>query len=667
MDPNLDEPGQSVLILEGSSYPVEQFNLRVDYCPPPSPMFTGREDILNQMESYFWKFAPLERHLFILHGPGGAGKTQLALKFIHAHKYMFWNVFFVDATSRETISAGLTALVETDEASETPSGALAWLVSQKKRWLIVFDNANDPRLDLHEYFPLCTHGDILITTRNEQMLAQAQEPGSHCHVGGMQPNDALQLLLKTVGGEAGEDTVSIAETLVKELGNCALAIVQSGAYMRATHCGLTEYVKTFQTARTRLLLESSMNQADDNSSSLCALWDIIYQQLSPNATLLLRMMSFLHHEGISEVLFEVASTRAMSYEPEIPLTEVQAATKTVVFDFLSSLKSVSGEWDPLAFKNLTLTLRAFSLLDYDSDSGSYSMPPLIQEWCRATTPDAATVRECAAWVLSLCVNMEFSSEDYTFRHQLLPQLLALDLNDMQMVPELANRLHSVYSEAGYAKEDGELITIALQASRDALGTEQPTTLTCMNNLAAAFLRQGRLAEAEALQVEVIEATKRVHGHKHPEMLSSIYNLALTYHNQKRWQEAEALFLEVIEAMKPVIGVEHKNTLMSMGMLAFTYWGQGRLSEAEALQIEVLDTAQRVLGREHPDALQHMYNLAATYETQGKLRKAQVLMKQTVNLRKKVLGELHVDTQKGVQYHEMILQRIQSELGLSSVP
>jgi Cdc6-like AAA superfamily ATPase len=45
-------------------------------------MFTGREDILEKMESYFSKPASLERRLFVLHGLGGAGKTQLALKFV---------------------------------------------------------------------------------------------------------------------------------------------------------------------------------------------------------------------------------------------------------------------------------------------------------------------------------------------------------------------------------------------------------------------------------------------------------------------------------------------------------------------------------------------------------------------------------------------------------
>lgn len=38
------------------------------------------------IQSYFSNDTPLERCLFVLYGLGRAGKTQLALKFIHMHK-----------------------------------------------------------------------------------------------------------------------------------------------------------------------------------------------------------------------------------------------------------------------------------------------------------------------------------------------------------------------------------------------------------------------------------------------------------------------------------------------------------------------------------------------------------------------------------------------------
>ncbi|KAF8594387.1 hypothetical protein BDV93DRAFT_515829 [Ceratobasidium sp. AG-I] len=654
-------------LIEGNIQLPKQPNTRIGRCPPPSRVFTGRQDILDQMDSYFSTPASLERRLFVLHGLGGAGKTQLALKFVQSHKALFRDIFYIDATTRETISAGLAVLAKVYGTGETPEDGLAWLVSQEERWLLVLNNADDPDLNLHEFFPSCDHGDILITTRNQQVVNHATEPESYCRVGGMPPDDALELLLKSSGSDRIEQTVSAAKKLVDELCYFALAIVQSGAYMRARQCGVEEYARIFRTARTRLLRERPSKQMSDYDLSVFATWEISSRQLSSEATQLLHLISFLHHEGISAAFFERASTRALSFESDIPLTESQNATKRIVFEFLSMLRTPSDEWDPLALKDLTDQLRAFSLLDYDTHSCSYSMHPLVKEWYRSTAPDATDVRERATWLLALCVEEKFESEDYALRRRLLPHLLAVGGDPTQMVPELAKIMGLVYFEAGYAKESETLMGIAVQASRDTLGNEHSVTLTCMHNLATAFWRQGRLEEAEVLQTEVVEANKRVRGHADSETLTSMHVLALTYCDQERWQEAEALFLEVIEAQKQVNGAEHSHTLTSMGMLSSTYRRQGRLDEAELLQVEVLEATQRVLGREHPDTLVAMHNLAATYEQQGKLQKAEELMAETVALKKQVRGESHVETQVSVQYLETIQQRIQLELSSANVP
>jgi len=54
-------------------------------CPPPVASFTGRKDILDKMRSYFDTDCASQR-IFVLHGLGGAGKSQLAFKFIEESK-----------------------------------------------------------------------------------------------------------------------------------------------------------------------------------------------------------------------------------------------------------------------------------------------------------------------------------------------------------------------------------------------------------------------------------------------------------------------------------------------------------------------------------------------------------------------------------------------------
>jgi len=61
--------------------PTSKRPRRLKTCPAPSRYFIGREDELKQMADYF-ENGKREQHIFVLHGLGGGGKTQTALKFV---------------------------------------------------------------------------------------------------------------------------------------------------------------------------------------------------------------------------------------------------------------------------------------------------------------------------------------------------------------------------------------------------------------------------------------------------------------------------------------------------------------------------------------------------------------------------------------------------------
>jgi hypothetical protein len=97
----------------------------------------------------------------------------------------------------------------------------------------------------------------------------------------------------------------------------------------------------------------------------------------------------------------------------------------------------------------------------------------------------------------------------------------------------------------------------------------------MNNLAATYRYQERWTE-------VIEARKRVMGPEHPHTLNSMSNLAAAYGNQGRLMEAEKLEVQVIDARKKVLGPEHPSTLTSMWNLSHIWKRQGRDCDALAI-------------------------------------------------------------------------------------
>jgi hypothetical protein len=50
-------------------------------CPLPVSSFKGRKDILQEMHQHF-DCDQGSQHIFVLHGLGGAGKSQLSFKFL---------------------------------------------------------------------------------------------------------------------------------------------------------------------------------------------------------------------------------------------------------------------------------------------------------------------------------------------------------------------------------------------------------------------------------------------------------------------------------------------------------------------------------------------------------------------------------------------------------
>ena len=116
----------------------------------------------------------------------------------------FWKVFLIDASTVGTISSDLEAIARAEGIGEAANDTLHWLSAHCKEWLLIFDNADDPKIDLHDWFPTCYHGNILITSRNPETCTHA--PQSNCKVANMAHEDAIDLLLATARKQPTDDS-----------------------------------------------------------------------------------------------------------------------------------------------------------------------------------------------------------------------------------------------------------------------------------------------------------------------------------------------------------------------------------------------------------------------------------------------------------------------------
>jgi len=93
--------------------------------------------------------------------------------------------------------------------------SLRWLANQTDRnWLLIFDNADNVDLNLKQYFPSCSSGNILITTRNRE-LRHYTAKDADADVKGMDLEDAKSLLLVQARAESNVENDALAEVIVQ--------------------------------------------------------------------------------------------------------------------------------------------------------------------------------------------------------------------------------------------------------------------------------------------------------------------------------------------------------------------------------------------------------------------------------------------------------------------
>ena len=542
----------------------------------------------------------------------------------------FWRIYVVDASTLETIMTSLEGIARTTSAGTPTQDALTWLAGQRHDWLLLIDNADDPEINLQQFFPACRHGNIIITSRNPACRLYA--PDSHVNVSGMNRNDAIDLLLRMTAAQRSPANMQRAASICKELGHLALAVAQAGAYI-ANSCSLDDYLHIYREDRAQLLQRHSTNTPGDYQWTIYTTWEMSLKKLTPTAIMFLRICSFMHHDGISRAIFEAAVANG-------PKESFEDANR-----FLSNFKTNSGEWSRLAFLNHTKDLLSYSLINLDTESHVYSIHPLVHAWARdrATVVERKEARVCALQILALAVGEDQleTAEVLALQRSLLPHVDVCGIADVE--PDIAAQLHHIYLATGRWNVAEELLTLVLDARRSLLGDEHQDTVWVMSRFVYTYNEQGRWKEAEVLGLRVVNARRRVLGDEHPDTLTSMGHLANTYFQQGRWKEAEELELRVMEVMRRVLGEEHPHTLMNMGNLGVTYRHQGRCKEAEELQLRVMEVTRRVLGKEHPDTLTSMAHLASIYRRKGRLNKAEKLELRVMEERRRVLGEEHPDT------------------------
>ena len=139
----------------------------------------------------------MRRKVFVLHGLGGIGKTQLSVEFAREYHRSYSAVFWIDGSSKERLRQSIADLAsrlpqhQLSEGSrdysqngrtnvdEVVEDVLKWLSQPANdQWLLIFDNVDRDNsvplrdleaFDVKKYIPTAEQGSILITSRLESL------------------------------------------------------------------------------------------------------------------------------------------------------------------------------------------------------------------------------------------------------------------------------------------------------------------------------------------------------------------------------------------------------------------------------------------------------------------------------------------------------------------
>jgi tetratricopeptide (TPR) repeat protein len=641
--------------------------------PQRNKNFTGREalleDLHRRMRADRSDVTAVLPHA--LHGYGGVGKTQLAVEYAYRYQNEYDLVWWVQADQGTVVRSSLASLAPrlglSGHASARVEEAVAAVLDALRkgvpyeRWLVVFDNADQPETLRGELLP---HGPghVLVTSRNHRWQGVADAVA----VDVFSREESLGFLTRRVPDIASGDATRLAEAL----GDLPLALEQAGALQVETGMSAETYLDLLERETAKLLGEG---QSADYPVPVAAAWSVSVSRLSnqmPDAMELLRRCAYFGEEPI-------------------PL-DVLNRGRFVLGPPLSDTFS-----DPLKVSRAFRELGRYALARIDNHRKTLQVHRLIQLVIRneVSEADAPRIRHEVHLLLSATDPGDPDDTDnWPVYAELLPHVRpsgALECDEPRVRQLARNVVRYLYATGNYAASRS-WADRALERWRLDSGDHDADVLIMLRHMAGSLRAMGSFADAYELSRRTLEPMRTTLGENHEETLILLNNHAADLRARGEFAEARRLDEDSLHRHRMVFG-DHRRTFMSAGNLAEDYALTGDYRQARELDettyrdrrnfygrddhLEVLrsrsalarhirqagdylqahvehervreiylDLVRRgVLDENHPHVLQQAVDLGVTRRLVGAYADALALLKSTYELSQRRFGEAHAET------------------------
>ena len=248
-----------------------------DTLPPRNPVFTGRDEVLAEVER---RLADGPVAVVAVRGLGGMGKSQVALEYAHRMRSSarYQVAGWLRADSAMTVAKDMAAMAPLlGLPADGPTGKVAASVvaalRSRRDWLVVFDNAQAPG-DLARMLP-GGGGHVLITSRNREWSGIALKLDLEV----FSRAESVAFLCKRTDREEPD----AARDLAAELGDLPLALAQAAAYIDARAVTISRYLALYRDPAVARKLRDEGLKSGEYPASVARTWLLVPAADFPSA------------------------------------------------------------------------------------------------------------------------------------------------------------------------------------------------------------------------------------------------------------------------------------------------------------------------------------------------------------------------------------------------
>ncbi|MFF6909958.1 FxSxx-COOH system tetratricopeptide repeat protein [Streptomyces sp. NPDC012389] len=620
---------------------------RIWNVPPRNPGFTGRSLVLERMRDQLGGgMAVVLPQPQTLYGLGGVGKTQVALEYVHRFMADYDLVWWISSEQSDDVVASLAELAvrlgaqggEDMAAASQEAVDLLRRGVPSERWLLVFDNADDPET-LRRFFPQGGSGHILVTSRNQSW----SQHGDALPVDVFLREESVEHLQRRAPGLSDED----ADQVATAVGDLPLAVEQAAAWIAETATPIDTYLEQLARQAPQVL---ALNQPAGYPEPVAATWNISIarlQERSPAAVRLLQLCAFFAPEPISanllysKEMIEALKPYDSSLQEKLVLGRVireigrfalakvdQVSNSIQVHRLVQAvIKAQLTEEEQREARHVVHRILAGARPDDDEPiDNPETWPRFATIWPHLGPSDARHCKEPETRRLLIDrVRYLWKRGDVSTAGTLGEELRQIWLEmlgerDLQYL-YLCFHLSNILRTRGRYVEAKELDEFTLRRQREVLGPEHPHTYMTTSSLAIDLGLLGDYGRAIELATEAHDGFSQIFHDSHPRTLAAANNLALNLRSIGQYARAREIDQDVYDRRTEVLGAKHPYSLSSAMNLARDLREVGRYEDSVGLLSRTYESFKETLGRTYPTTLSAAKSLAVSLRRAGRFEDA----------------------------------------------